>query len=428
MKKLIPILLLAGSAILSGCGDSNDYNQVSGQQGNPNPFTPTPPVAVNDVYATDEDDAITLTAAQGVLANDQVNDQAQYVSVDFPAATAQGGTITQTADTGAFTYTPALGFTGTDSFTYTLNNREGSDTATVTIEVDAAVVAQGYFVDSTNGNDTTADFDTGAPYATIQAAVLAAPVNSDIVVRPGNYTGSVTLKNGQRLLGSGSSLVNAQGAVRPILSGAVTLGDMNTLDFLRFEGTAGNAVDGDGQAGGIVTNCEFVDITQIGFGTGSAVTFEDASGRWIVSNNVMTNVAGLAIDVGVAGTNSLVVLVTDNQITNSGFSGVAFVTEGTSETKARVNANVFAQNGTNATVELIVTEFSQFGLDLEDNTNDDVYSLYRENTGASLQVEQLSALTQPKPGGAGNTGTVDIASGPTASSPSEVPNGTFDFN
>ncbi|MFO4987219.1 hypothetical protein RCK87_26105, partial [Salmonella enterica subsp. enterica serovar 1,4,[5],12:i:-] len=83
----------------------------------------------------------------------------------------------------------------------------------------------GFFVDATNGNDATGDEATGAPYATIQAAVGDAAVNDTITVRPGTYNGGVTLKNGQSLLGVASG-------TRPVLTGTVTLGDGNTVDFL----------------------------------------------------------------------------------------------------------------------------------------------------------------------------------------------------
>src|SRR5215472_7342107 len=46
----------------------------------------------------------------------------------FDATSAQGGTVTMTtsgAGVGEFTYTPAAGFTGTDTFTYTISNGVG---------------------------------------------------------------------------------------------------------------------------------------------------------------------------------------------------------------------------------------------------------------------------------------------------------------
>ncbi len=409
MKKLIPILLLAGSAILSGCGDSNDYNQVSGQQGNPNPFTPTPPVAVNDVYATDEDDAITLTAAQGVLANDQVNDQAEYVSVDFPAATAQGGTITQTADTGAFTYTPALGFTGTDSFTYTLTNREGSDTATVTIEVDAAIVAQGYFVDSTNGNDTTADFNTGAPYATIQGAVADAPANATITVRPGNYTGTVTLKDGQTLRGVANS-------TRPVLAGPVVLADGNILNFLRISGTNGDAIDAIGQNGGTITNCEISNVA----GGGDAIEASPSTGNWVIEDNIITNVEGIGIHFTTEGSTSAVLRINRNEITNAEFAALGFTSSDSSQLRAQINDNVLLDTVVpGATFEAIAGGSSVSTFQIIGNENDDVYAFSTTSAAGEINVENYLDLI----GLNNNQGTIDTTG--SVSSPNDINDAGF---
>jgi hypothetical protein len=422
MKKIIPVLLLVGGTFLAGCGDSNDFNDISGQQGNPGNNIPLAPVAVNDAYATDENQGFTVNAQQGVLANDILNTtNPAAVTVTFPAATTQGGAITGPANDGSFTYTPALGFEGTDSFTYTLSNGFGTDTATVTIDVDAVVVTQGFFVDSVNGNDATGSFATGAPFRTVQAAVTAAGANTDVVVRPGNYTGSISLLNGQRLLGSGSDLVNAQGAVRPVLTGPVILADGNTLDFLRIANSPGLGVDGEDQDGGTITNCEIVDPVDVG------ISLEPSTGRWVVSDNSIF-LADAGVVVYGQGTGSGTYIITDNTITDSTFGAIAFVTEDSSDVLARISNNDLSGNGTNATVELIVTNTSTFRLDLEDNTNDDVYSFFQANTGASLEVEQLSTLTQAKPTGAGNTGTVDVILTSGSSEPAEVPNGTFNFD
>jgi hypothetical protein len=201
MKKLIPILLLVGSTVLTGCGGSQEEFVFT------NGNVAIAPIARNDAYTTAEDTPITIPAGTGVLANDTLNAlNAGNVTVAFPTTTTQGGTVTLAANTGAFTYTPAAGFDGTDTFSYTLSNGFASSTATVTITVTPAQVQAGFFVDAVNGNDATGDFDTGAPFATIQAAVADAPTDSDIVIRPGNYTGAINLKDGQRLLGSGSVL------------------------------------------------------------------------------------------------------------------------------------------------------------------------------------------------------------------------------
>ena len=97
--------------------------------------TPIPnraPVAVDDNYAVDEDGALTV-ATPGVLSNDSDAD-----GDPFEAQLASGpshGTLELMLN-GGFTYTPAAGFYGADSFTYRANDGVlNSNIATVRIAV-----------------------------------------------------------------------------------------------------------------------------------------------------------------------------------------------------------------------------------------------------------------------------------------------------
>ncbi|HKY45103.1 MAG TPA: Ig-like domain-containing protein, partial [Pyrinomonadaceae bacterium] len=96
----------------------------------------TTPLARNDSFSASGNIRITV-AAPGVLANDQDFDGVGP-ALNVTAGTflsAQGGNVTLNAD-GSFTYNPAPGFEGSDSFTYTLNDGEGpGDTGTVSITV-----------------------------------------------------------------------------------------------------------------------------------------------------------------------------------------------------------------------------------------------------------------------------------------------------
>jgi VCBS repeat-containing protein len=90
-----------------------------------------PPVAVNDSYSTWEDHPLRVKAP-GVLANDNVSGVSALVD-----AGPGHGTLTLGAG-GAFSYTPALNYYGTDSFTYKVT--DGSTTfglATVTLAVNS---------------------------------------------------------------------------------------------------------------------------------------------------------------------------------------------------------------------------------------------------------------------------------------------------
>jgi large repetitive protein len=85
------------------------------------------PASAADAYTTDEDTALVIDAAAGVLANDSDvdGDPITATLVSGPA----NGTLTLNAD-GSFSYTPNANFSGSDSFTYTAGDGSlsGSET------------------------------------------------------------------------------------------------------------------------------------------------------------------------------------------------------------------------------------------------------------------------------------------------------------
>jgi uncharacterized repeat protein (TIGR01451 family) len=110
-----------------------------------------PPTATNDTNNTNEDNGISVNAANGVLANDTdpnsgdtltvsaVEADAAKVGTEF--ALASGALLTLNAD-GSYNYNPNGAFdnlnegeTDTDSFTYTVSDGNVTDTATVDITV-----------------------------------------------------------------------------------------------------------------------------------------------------------------------------------------------------------------------------------------------------------------------------------------------------
>jgi VCBS repeat-containing protein len=98
------------------------------------------PAAANDSYSTGAGVPLTVPAA-GVLANDTDadGDALSAVLVGGPA----NGTLTLNPN-GSFTYTPAAGFAGTDTFTYKANDGSAdSNVATVTVQVAPAGSTEG---------------------------------------------------------------------------------------------------------------------------------------------------------------------------------------------------------------------------------------------------------------------------------------------
>jgi Ca2+-binding RTX toxin-like protein len=102
---------------------------------NPTPGAGDKPVtATDDTYAATEDTVLTISAAQGVLANDIAADGGK-AAIAGTFATAQGGSVKLNAD-GSFVYTPKANFSGADSFSYTAKDADGdTDTGAVTFQV-----------------------------------------------------------------------------------------------------------------------------------------------------------------------------------------------------------------------------------------------------------------------------------------------------
>jgi hypothetical protein len=91
------------------------------------------PVTVSDGYTTAEDTPLTIAAAQGVLANDTDVDGDPLTAVLVSGPT--HGSLTLGTD-GAFTYTSALHFNGSDSFSYMANDGTvDSNLAIVTLTI-----------------------------------------------------------------------------------------------------------------------------------------------------------------------------------------------------------------------------------------------------------------------------------------------------
>lgn len=268
----------------------------------------------------------------------------------------------------------------------------------------------GYFVDATSGNDATGSFNTGAPYATVQAAANAAPTGSTITVRPGTYAGDITLKDGQRLLGVASG-------TRPVLTGGITLASGNTIDFLNFQGNDDNAITADNDVnGGTVTNCVFADTTNFGNGLRAL----SVTGTWVVEANTMTNLAGIGVEIAAESGDTVVAQVNNNVITGSEFCAIGFGAAG-GDMRVQSNDNVMTGNGTNFTYEVVTDFDSDFVAQIVGNTNDDVYRLSRNVTTSNLRIERLSQLTTLNSGGA----TVLQSGG--SQPPEDVANGAAGF-
>ena len=232
---LLKLLLLAALVFLTGCG-SSDNEFVSFDNPARTTANSSAPIATANSYNALGNTTLNVAANLGVLVNDTVNGS---TITAFDNTTTQGGTVAVAQD-GSFVYNPRLGFTGSDTFTYTLTGAGGQSTATVTLNSTKLF----WYVNNTAGPAGNGTFAT--PFNTLAAAVNAAAVNETIFVLAGDntstgLTGPITLKTGQTLVGEavGLNLDNilprqlvAQGP-RPQLVGPINLADGVTLRGLK---------------------------------------------------------------------------------------------------------------------------------------------------------------------------------------------------
>lgn len=91
------------------------------------------PVAFDDVYSAVSGAPLVVAAAAGVLLNDIDVDSAMLTVAAVTSAPAHGTVVVGAA--GGFTYTPNAGYTGPDSFTYSVTDGALDDTADVLLDV-----------------------------------------------------------------------------------------------------------------------------------------------------------------------------------------------------------------------------------------------------------------------------------------------------
>jgi hypothetical protein len=258
---------------------------------------------------------------------------------DGPAATtvvtgsgssANGGTFTiSNAAAGDFFFVPAVGFTGADTFTFQLSDGAGTNNQTANVAVGQRVWYIRDVIDANNaaGGDgrSTNAFDS-------VAAFNAATTNDgDIIyVFAGNtattpHSGSITLRNGQKLWGQGialdvpgfgTSLVAASTQAR-IRS---TVASTNTVNVPATAGNRQNVeIRGlDLEATGATSNA--IDVTATGANT-IGVT---------ISNDTIRGATSEGIDVNQGSTSITATLaLASNTLTSSGAAADVQNTAGT---------------------------------------------------------------------------------------------------
>ncbi|MGI9542869.1 MAG: Ig-like domain-containing protein [Cyclobacteriaceae bacterium] len=156
------------------------------------------PVALDDSYSTDEDTSLNV-AALGVLGNDSDIEGDTFTITNFDTNSANGGVVVVNAD-GSFSYNPAAGFVGLDTYTYVIDDGNGgTDTATVTITV----------IDLNDPPNAVDDsYNTDEEVTLIISDPLLGLLNNDSDPEGDNLTVSTTQVSGP---GKGAVTLNANG-------------------------------------------------------------------------------------------------------------------------------------------------------------------------------------------------------------------------
>ena len=274
-------------------------------------------------------------------------------------ATAQGGAVDIQAD-GTFVYTPAVGSTTTDTFTYTVTDGAANDTGTVTINLSNMI----WYVDA--DADAGGDGRSHTPFDTMPATVGG---TGDIihVGESASPTGGagITLLDDQKLIGAGVALEVGTPAVQllpaataPVVTSSadgITLGTDNTVRGLDIGSTSGIGLVGNTGFGTLAMS----DVTFSG--TGRAIS--------LIGGTMGTLPAGDrhidSIDVVLAGAG-------DRAIHTNQVGGTLFL--GTVDVTGTGNGPRFVDTG--ATTDAVVID-----------------SLDVDVTGIALQAQNLSALT-----------------------------------
>ena len=278
--------------------------------------TDDPPVAGDDVYGNAVGNTF-LDVGHGtgsapavrwegsVLLNDSDPDGSLQV-VAFDEASVMGGVVSMRPE-GTFTYLPAVGFQGTDQFTYEVS--DGRDSATGTVSI--TVTGQVWYLD--NARSSAGDGRSGRPFRSIDEMGNAAIGGDPIYVSGGSdpYPGTIQLVADQILAGAGSEfrhlglevpatrapvLTATSGSAVEMAPGStvqgVTIGNTESYGIIGDQpGTATVrevTVEGDGAAlhfDGMDLDVELLSVTSIDSAE-HGILLQDCTGRFAVRRDV----------------------------------------------------------------------------------------------------------------------------------------------
>jgi len=350
------------------------------------------PVANTDSYTTNMNTALIVPAATGVLNNDTDIDGDPLTVFTIITGPANGSLILN-AD-GSFTYTPNMGYSGPDSFSYQASDgTANSNTATVNLTVNAGMTFLGTPGDdnltggpaddlffATTGTDT---LDGGAHINgdTVDFSNATSGVTANLDPAQQDFTSSglglTTILNVENLTGSGFDDVLVGDANRNTLSGGagddllIATPGNDTLDG-GANGAFGDTADfSDAALGGVTVDlnaqgapqavsAEFGNVTLNGIenltGTDFADTLTGDAGNNRLSGGQGSDIltGGLGNDIIDGGTGiDTAVYSTQPGVANVGWNGSAFTVTGPDGTDELTNVEAIDDVGGGSKILLV---------------------------------------------------------------------------
>lgn len=249
-----------------------------------------------------------FVASGSVLGND-TDPEGDTLTVTGPSTTTQGGTLSLNAD-GSFVYLPPVGFTGVDTFVYTVSDGQGSgnspNTATATETI--TVANRVWYV---NNAGAAGDGRSNSPFNTLASVSTAGDPDGTgdyifLFQGSGNYGGGLVLETDERLIGQpeglvvGADTLFAPSGTNPVITnaggGGITLANNNTIRRVNVTGTSGAGISGSA-----ITTADIGPNSTISSSTGAGFSlFGSASGNVLMGANI-THSSASGRSVFVAG-------------------------------------------------------------------------------------------------------------------------------
>ena len=298
------------------------------------------------------------TVSGSLLSGDTGDASCGTLTVTGHTAPAHGTIVTLNTD-GTFTYLPAAGYTGTDTFQYTITCGTSGQTASNTVTITVGTLV--WYVNNTaaaGGNG-----ESSSPFNTLASASSTAGTNSIIFLYQGSgtYTGGLTMKSGQSLFGqphgltvSGYALVAAGGS-NPVITNSsgdgIDLASGVDVENVTVDGGSGASATGI-NGSGITGTVTIANSTVTGSGDNNAV-ITDTSGNLnlTVTNSTFSNGGsngsagqGYGLNVNANGSTNATVSVTGSTFTNNADTDFYLTTDAAA---SGTNSVTFSNNQVN---------------------------------------------------------------------------------